>query len=70
MHGNLVNVTPATESVRNMYKQSYDNEIAHFVECVRSGKKPLSPGDEAVQVLKVLEAIYKSAESGREVKLA
>jgi predicted dehydrogenase len=70
MHGNLVNVTPNTESIRNMYKQSYENEITHFVECVRSGKKPLSPGDEAVQVLKVLEAIYKSAESGKEVKLA
>src|SRR5512140_1571388 len=70
MHGNLVNVTPATESVRNMYKQSYENEIAHFVECVRSGKKPLSPGDEAVTVLKVLEAIHKSAETGKEVKLA
>jgi predicted dehydrogenase len=69
MHGNLVNVTPATESVRNIYKQSYENEIAHFVDCVRSGKKPASPGDEAVAVLKVLEAIYKSAESGREVKL-
>ena len=70
MHGNLVNVTPNTESLRNMYKQSYENEIAHFVECARSGKKPMSPGDEAVQVLKVLEAIYKSAESGKEVKLA
>lgn len=70
MHGNLVNVTPTTESVRNMYKQSYENEISHFVDCVRSGKKPSSPGDEAVAVLRVLEAIYKSAETGREVKLA
>lgn len=69
MHGNLVNVTPETESIRNMYKASYENEIAHFVDCVRTGRKPLSSGEEAVQVLKVLEAIYKSAESGREVKL-
>jgi predicted dehydrogenase len=69
MHGSLVNVTPATESIRNVYKQSYESEIAHFVDCARLGKKPLSPGHEAVSVLRVLEAIYKSAESGREVKL-
>lgn len=70
MHGSLVNVTPATESIRNVYRQSYDAEISHFVECVRTGRKPASPGADAMTVLKVLEAIYKSAETGREVKLA
>ena len=70
MHGSLVNVTPATESIRNVYKQSYETEIAHFIDCVRTGRKPAAPGSEAVAVLKVLEAIYKSAETGREVKLA
>lgn len=70
MHGSLVNVTPSLESSRNIYRQSYENELSHFVECVRTGKKPLSPGSEAVEVLKVLEAIYKSAQTGREVKLA
>lgn len=70
MHGSLVNVTPSVESSRNIYRQSYDNELTHFVDCVRSGKTPLSPGSEAVTVLKVLEAIYKSAQTGREVKLA
>ncbi|MBI5835774.1 MAG: Gfo/Idh/MocA family oxidoreductase [Candidatus Eisenbacteria bacterium] len=68
MHGNLVNVTPNLDSGRNV-KESYENEIAHFVECVRKGSQPIASGEEAHAVMKVMDAIYKSASTRKEVKV-
>ena len=70
MHGSLCNGTPSVGPGGSAYKQSYENELRHFVDCVRTGKKPLSPGEHAVRVLAVLEAMVESAVSGREVRLA
>lgn len=36
------------------------NECAHFVDCIRSGKRPLSDGENGLQVVRVLEAAQKS----------
>ncbi len=69
MHGSLMNVTPAVSAGRNAYKLSYENEIRHFVECVRTGARPLSPGEDALTMLRLLEAVYQSALEGREIRL-
>jgi predicted dehydrogenase len=48
----------------------YSNEIAYFVECLRSGKPiEIAPPEESVEVLKVLHAELKSAENGRKVNI-
>jgi predicted dehydrogenase len=70
MHGSLVNVTPTLTSPGNTYKLSYENEIRHFVECVRAGSPPRSPGEDALLMLKLLEALYRSVLEGREVRLS
>ncbi len=69
MHGNLVNVTPNLDASRNV-KESYENEIAHFVDCIRKGTTPISSGEEAHAVMKVMDAIYKSAATRKEVKVS
>ncbi|HVP37632.1 MAG TPA: Gfo/Idh/MocA family oxidoreductase [Candidatus Saccharimonadales bacterium] len=69
MHGNLVNVTPTMDTGRNV-KESYENEIAHFVDSIRRGAPPSSSGEEAHGVMKVMDAIYKSAAQKKEVKVA
>jgi predicted dehydrogenase len=69
MHGSLVNVTPSLSSPRNTYKLSYESEIRHFVECVQTGSKPVAPGEEAVLMHELLDAMYRSASEGREVRL-
>jgi predicted dehydrogenase len=70
LHGNLVNVTPAkAESSTNLYKKSYENEINHFVECLRKGGDFLSFGHENLERMRIVDAVYESAKSGREVKL-
>ena len=68
LHGNLVNVTPVkTETPYNLYKKSYENELKHFVGAARGLHQVISTGDEAVQRMKIVEAIYRAAQKGKEV---
>jgi predicted dehydrogenase len=47
----------------------YAREVRHFVECIRTGKQPLAPGEQGVTVMRIIDALYASAASGREVRL-
>lgn len=67
--GSLVDVTPALRAPRNLYKQSYEHEIRHFVECARGSLWPDSPGEDALALLEISEALYRSAGEGKEVVL-
>ena len=70
--GNLLNVTPALESSRNIYKQSYEQELDHFVRSVThpgEGARPGATAEEGLQLMRVIDAIYQSAETRREVRL-
>ena len=46
-----------------------EDRIHHFVSAVLEGKKLLVPPEESLRVQQILEAIYTSAGSGKEVKL-
>jgi len=48
---------------------SHTAEIDHFVECILTGKQCISPGDEGAQMIHMLEAIYRSAETGKSVHI-
>jgi predicted dehydrogenase len=69
MHGTLVNVTPTMDSSRNQYKNSMEAQIAHFAESLRKGTKPSGSADEIVPVMQLMDAVYRSAEQGKEVRL-
>ena len=45
----------------------FENEINHFVECVRTGKPCRNPAQDGVTLMKILTGIYKSAETGHKV---
>jgi glucose-fructose oxidoreductase len=45
-------------------------ELVHFSECVRSGKRPEPDGREGLADVRIVEAIFKSAASGRAVRIA
>ena len=47
-----------------------EDRIAHFVNCVIEGRKPLISLEESFKVQQVLDAIYLSAESGKEVRMS
>ncbi len=69
IQGVLVNVTPALGKQKNYYKDSYQGEIDHFIQCVRKQRTPLASGKDAVAVMRIVDAMYESASSGREVEL-
>ncbi|HHV62442.1 MAG TPA: Gfo/Idh/MocA family oxidoreductase [Firmicutes bacterium] len=50
--------------------KSHKAEVAHFIDCIRHGRTPMCPASDGVAVMRMLDAIYKSAESGREVRLS
>ena len=70
LEGNrLVNVTPNLPSgSENPFTASYRNELQHFVETVRGERRAEAPA-EHVQLMRVMEAAYRSAEEGREIEL-
>jgi predicted dehydrogenase len=54
----------------NVPKLPYsEDRIHHFVSAVVEGKKPLVTLDESLQLQTILEAIYTSASTGKEVRL-
>lgn len=68
LHGTLVNVTPVkVDSSLNVFKKSYENELKHFIGAARGLHTVISTGDEAVQRMRVVEAIYQSATMGKEI---
>jgi predicted dehydrogenase len=69
LNGRPMDVSPSGATAReSAFYQSYRAQLAHFVAVVRGDAKYEPPEDQIV-VHRVLEAIYKSAEEGKEVRL-
>jgi predicted dehydrogenase len=67
LNGRPTNVTPSGASAReSVFLQSYRAELAHFISVVRD-ESPYDPPRDQVEVMRIMEAIYKSAETGREI---
>ena len=47
-----------------------EDRIQHFVNSIVDGKKPLVPIEESLRVQQVLDALYASADTGKEVRVA
>jgi predicted dehydrogenase len=57
--------------VFNAVKVPYpEDRVHHFVNCVLDGKKLLVPPEESLKVQQILDALYASASTGREVRLS
>lgn len=65
----ILNIHPQTDSTTFQVDTAFANEIAHFIECIQSGKEPLSPVEDGVAITKILNAVYTSAQLGKEVHL-
>ena len=66
----LIDRTPSQSIFKaEPYKKSYENEFAHFIFCLRYNQTMQSKGDEIVDRLKIIDAIYESVKSGTEVVL-
>lgn len=63
--GRSADITPAVQDSVSGHME----EIKHFVDCVVNGKQPLCPGEQGMQVTRILDAIYRSAATGKEIVL-
>lgn len=68
-HDTILNVTPQTDHRGFHFEAAFQSEIDHFVECVREGRKPISPVEDGVEMMKILNAVYESAERREEIRL-
>jgi predicted dehydrogenase len=69
LNGKAVDVTPHGAAARETaFLQSYRAELAHFVAVLHEEQPYDAPTDQAT-VLRVIEAIYRAAEAGSEVRL-
>jgi len=69
MHGSLVNVTPTSTTKTDQYRQAVEAELAHFAESLRKRTRPIGHAEEILPVMQLMDAIYRSADQGKEVRL-
>ena len=51
-------------------KRNHVNAISHFIDCVKRGEQTLSNGERAITIMKIIDAMFLSAEQhGRQVIL-
>jgi predicted dehydrogenase len=69
INGKAMDVSPGGAAAReSAFIQSYRAELAHFVAILRE-EAPYEPPTEQITVHRVAEAIYKSADEGKEIRL-
>jgi predicted dehydrogenase len=69
LNGKPTDVSPSGAAAReSVFLQSYRAELAHFIAVV-SGSAPYDPPEDQLVVMKLMEAIYKAADEGKEVRL-
>ena len=69
LNGRPTNVSPTGAAAReSVFLQSYRAELAHFIALL-NGEAAYDPPEDQIKVMRLMEAIYKSAEEGREIRL-
>jgi predicted dehydrogenase len=69
LNGKPVDVSPSGAAAReSAFIQSYRAELAHFV-AVLNGSTPYDPPTDQLVVTRIVEAIYKSADERKEIRL-
>ncbi|WP_028552153.1 Gfo/Idh/MocA family protein [Paenibacillus sp. UNC451MF] len=66
-HQTILNVHPQMDQLKFHAATAFQNEIDHFISCCQSGDKPLSSVEDGVEMMKIICAIYESADKGTEI---
>ena len=61
--GQIVSKVPDLENVES------ESQFRHFVDCIINNRQPVSTIEQGVSILKMLDAIYRSAEAGKSVSV-
>lgn len=68
MFGHMTNVSFHDDTALH-FSGLFESEINHFVDVVANGAECIAPAEDGVELMKILDAIYRSAETGHEVML-
>lgn len=63
-NGYMLDIKPVLDSYTYDMKKSFYSEINHFIDCIINGTPCRCPAEDGVAIMKILDAIYKSAETG------
>lgn len=55
------------ESTALSFDGLFESEIKHYLDCIVDGADCISPAEDGIILMKILDAAYKSAETGHEV---
>ena len=58
---------PMSSNIKNLYRKSYENELKHFIGAIRGNNPIMSSSEDALNRMKLLDSIYKSAETNSEI---
>lgn len=64
-----VDISPATGEPAAPHSMGYEEEFAHFFDCVRTGQQPLTSVADQAETIRTIMAIYHAASSGTRVEL-
>jgi predicted dehydrogenase len=68
-YNTILNTIPQIDNKGFQFETAFQNEINHFIDCVKQGEQPISPVEDGVVMIKLLSAIYESAATGKEIYL-
>lgn len=70
VENDYINLTPTqADNPTAMFKKSYLNELKSFVGAIKGLNPVFSPAEEAVHRMKIIEAMYESANKNSEIKI-
>lgn len=70
MENRLVDLAPRVTKGADWFESIFRREIAHFADCVANGVPCRSPAEDGVALMRIIDGIYESARTGREVALS
>lgn len=65
MYGAQVDIVPRVQA-----GSGHKDEMVHFVDCIREDKDPMATGEQGLEIMRILDALYESSATGREVVLS
>lgn len=68
MHGYMVDVGFKMDTALS-FSGLFESEINHFIDVIQNNVPCLAPSEDGVEVMRILDAIYRSAKTGHEILL-
>jgi len=70
LYGSLVNVTPVQMAKKtDIFKTAFANELENFVNVILGKEDPVTPGEDGIYLMEIIDAVYESAKLGTQVDL-